>query len=61
MKLFAFPGLVTGVGMASQTSTSTTGTGDMLFACTNCFKRCKFEELSSSQQLCKVSDCGLDL
>lgn len=27
---------------------------EKLFACTNCHKRCKFEDLSSSQQLCKV-------
>ena len=45
------------VVMASHTSTSTAGTEDMLFACTNCYKRCKFEELSSSQQLCKVIIC----
>lgn len=27
--------------------------GDMLFACTNCHKKYKFEQLSSGQQLCK--------
>ena len=29
---------------------------EMLFACTNCHRRCKFEDLSASQQLCKVNN-----
>lgn len=32
----------------------TSDKSDMLFACTNCHRRCKFEELSANQQLCKV-------
>lgn len=36
--------------MASKHSTSS----EKLFACTNCHKRCKFEDLSPNQQLCKV-------
>ncbi len=31
----------------------------MLFACTHCHHRCKFEELSGSQQLCKVCELSL--
>ena len=30
-----------------------------LFACSKCYTRHPFEELSTGQQLCKVSECGL--
>lgn len=33
---------------------SSRGGGDMLFACSRCYSRHPFEELSSGQQLCKV-------
>ena len=36
---------------------SVMATKEALFACTHCHKRCKFEELSSTQQLCKVRVC----
>lgn len=38
--------------MASRHGTSSLS--EKLFACTNCHKRCKFEDLSSNQQLCKL-------
>lgn len=39
---------------SSVSSQSTSGSSDMLFACTNCHKRAKFEDLSTTQQLCKT-------
>ena len=40
---------------------SSASTNERLFACTNCHKRCKFEDLSSCQQLCKVSVLSVQL
>lgn len=43
-----------GGGGGGGNSSSRGGGGDMLFACSRCYSRHPFEELSSGQQLCKV-------
>ena len=42
------------LGWLPGTMAATSDKSEMLFACTNCHRRCKFEELSANQQLCKV-------